>query len=281
MKKFLIIAGLLLVAFGIWYINSQSVQPIQLPKPDAVDDLPVEAEKQVEKIDEPIVLSEALVLPKTNADDVIIKRLAYTLSFNEKHEQAEWVAYTLSQSEVKGGAKRKDNFKADPDIETESAQLNDYKKSGYDRGHLAPAADMSKNQKIMDESFYMSNMSPQEPSFNRGIWKKLEEQVRNWTMTDTLLYVVTGPVLTDGLPTIGENGVSIPEYYYKIIADFSEPELKCIAFLMPNKKLKDPIYNFVVSIDSLEQVTGLDFYHLLPNNIEDSLEQTKDWIVWQ
>jgi endonuclease G len=287
MKKLLIVVGLILIGVAIWYLinqNQKQIEPTELLKEFGV----TENEKNkgdesntTEPIKEELVLTEELVMPKVEEDDLIIKRIAYTLSFNEKHEQAEWVAYTLSKSEVMGAAKRKDNFKADKDITTGSAALIDYKGSGYDRGHLAPAADMSKNQRIMDESFYMSNMSPQSPSFNRGIWKKLEEQVRDWTFEDTLLYVVTGPVLSDGLETIGENEVSVPKYYYKVIADFSEPELKCIAFLMPNEKSNESIYTYVVSIDSLEKVTGLDFYPLLPDAIENKLEQNSSWMEWE
>lgn len=287
MKKLLIVVGVILIGIAIWYFINEN-QRLVVPTKEVIELKKVEngyiqddtgSIKKSKKED--LVLTEELVMPKVEGDDLIIKRIAYTLSFNEQHEQAEWVAYTLSKSEVLGKAKRKDNFKSDGDIETESASLSDYKGSGYDRGHLAPAADMSKNQRIMDESFYMSNMSPQEPSFNRGIWKKLEEQVRDWVLEDTLLYVVTGPALREGLKTIGENEVSVPEYYYKVIADFSEPELKCIAFLMPNEKSNESIYNYVVSVDSLEKLTGLDFYPLLPDAIENQLEQDNSWIKWE
>ena len=106
----------------------------------------------------------------------------YSLEHNEKTEQSFWVAYELTKEEVSGTVKRKDAFRSDPTISTGSAVLSDYKGSGYDRGHLAPAADMKWSKKVMSESFYMSNMSPQDPSFNRGIWKKLEEKVRDWLL---------------------------------------------------------------------------------------------------
>jgi endonuclease G len=287
MKKLLIVVGVILIGIAIWYFLNENQRQIE-PREDFKEVEVAKNENTKEDtgnnkkpVIEELVLTEELVMPKVEEDDLIIKRIAYTLSFNEAHEQAEWVAYTLSKSEVMGAAKRKDNFKADKDINSGSASLADYKSSGYDRGHLAPAADMSKNQRIMDESFYMSNMSPQAPSFNRGIWKKLEEQVRDWTFEDTLLYVVTGPVLSEGLETIGENEVSVPKYYYKVVADFSEPELKCIAFLMPNEKSNESIYTYVVSIDSLEKVTGLDFYPLLPDAIENKLERSSSWIEWE
>lgn len=112
----------------------------------------------------------------------VVKHTYYSLEYSETHEQALWVYYTLTPNYINGTAKRKDNFKSDPRIATGSAALSDYKGSGYDRGHLCPAAAMKINQSAMDDSFYMSNMSPQEPSFNRGRWKQLEEQVRNWVL---------------------------------------------------------------------------------------------------
>ena len=120
--------------------------------------------------------SQKFELPKTLSGEQIIYHTGYTLSYNEKHEQANWVAYELTAQELAGTVKRKDSFKSDPMVKSESASLADYRKSGYDRGHLIPAADMKWSTTAMSESFYMSNMSPQSPSFNRGIWKKLESQ---------------------------------------------------------------------------------------------------------
>ena len=120
--------------------------------------------------------------PRPINGEQLVTHLGYSLSYNEKHEQANWVFYELTIDEVLGSIKRKDQFRADPNIKTGSASLSDYKRSGYDRGHLAPAADMKWSSKAMSESFFMSNMSPQTPSFNRGIWKKLENLVRKWAV---------------------------------------------------------------------------------------------------
>ena len=119
-------------------------------------------------------------------------------------------------------------------ISTGSASLPDYKGSGYDRGHLAPAGDMKWSTTAMSESFYMSNMSPQEPSFNRGIWNRLESQVRRWAIDNGSVYIATGGVLTDGLKTLGSNSVSVPQYYFKVILDYQEPDIKGIGFIIPN-----------------------------------------------
>ena len=125
------------------------------------------------------------------------------------------MANQLTAKEVNGKYERSDNFRKDPHVSTESATLSDYKGSGYDRGHIIPAADMKWSPDAMSASFFMSNMSPQDPSFNRGIWKKLEEQVGKWALENSEIYIVTGPVLTDGpYQTIGVNKVAVPKYYY-------------------------------------------------------------------
>ena len=219
-------------------------------------------------------------LPKPLPSEQIVYHQAYTLSYNELHEQASWVAYELTASEVRGTAKRKDDFKADFNIRTGSASLADYKGSGYDRGHLAPAADMKWSSAIMSESFFMSNMSPQAPSFNRGIWKRLESQVRGWAVENRSVYIATGGVLQGNLPSIGRNAVSIPRYYYKVILDYNEPGMKGIGFLMENKKLTGSLESFALSIDDIEKMTGIDFFHSLPDKIENEIEEKLDISKW-
>jgi len=215
-----------------------------------------------------------LELPKPKENEQIIKHFAYTLSYNEFYEQANWVAYELTDIETISHFERTNKFIVDDLVKTGSATNDDYKKSGYDRGHLAPAGDMSWSEQAMKESFYYSNMSPQNPSFNRGIWKKAEELIREWAVENKSLYIITGPILTKDLPTIGPNKVSIPNFYYKAILDYSEPEFKSIAFLIPNKASKELLQNFTVSIDSLEHLTGYDFYYQLPDSIENKLEKS-------
>jgi endonuclease G len=193
---------------------------------------------------------------KIDLDDQIIYHTAYTLSYNETHEQANWVKYMVTKVELeKDIAKRKNNFKEDTSVVTGSAQLIDYKGSGYDRGHLAPAATFVDNQKEMDESFYMSNISPQEPSFNRGVWKRLEEYERKMAIEKDTVYVICGPILTDDLKTIGDSKVSIPELYFKII--YYKDWRMC--FILNNNKSSEPLYTFVQSLDVVEKLCKIDF----------------------
>jgi len=225
--------------------------------------------------------AQNIELPEYDASDTVIHHTGYSLSYSEEHEQAEWVAYELTVEELRGNVERTDNFRADPNVDTETASLSDYRGSGYDRGHLAPAADFSWSKKAMSDTFYFSNMSPQKPGFNRGIWRSLESQVREWAVRDRALLVVTGPVLRDvEYKTIGENDVAIPRYYYKVLLDIEEPELKGIGFLLPHESSSAPLSSFAVSIDKVEQITGIDFYHAIEDDLEERLESSFNGSLW-
>ena len=218
--------------------------------------------------------------PRPINGEQLVNHLGYSLSYNEKHEQANWVLYELTIDEVLGSVKRKDQFRSDPNVKTGTASLSDYKRSGYDRGHLAPAADMKWSSKAMSESFFMSNMSPQAPSFNRGIWKKLENLIRQWAVENESLYIVTGGILIDGLKTIGSNEVSVPDYFYKVILDNETSDLKAIGFIIPNKKSSKLLFEYAISVDDVEKKTGIDFFYLLPDVIQDKIEQELSIRKW-
>ena len=157
------------------------------------------------------IASSAQDLTPYSTTGQIIQHTYYTLSYSEDHEQAEWVFYQLTPALVNGTTPRIDDFRPDPLVSTGSAQLSDYRGSGFDRGHLCPAGDMKLNQTSMSESFYMSNMSPQVAGFNRGVWKKLEGLVRNWAITESRIYVVTGGILTSSDNSIGAKKSQCPE----------------------------------------------------------------------
>jgi endonuclease G len=221
-----------------------------------------------------------LEIPKTNTKDKIINHAGYSLLYNESHEQANWVAYELTKDETNKIFERTNKFLIDRNVKTGSATDKDYENSGYDRGHLAPASDMGWSEITMAESFYYSNMSPQDPSFNRGIWKKLEELVRTWAIENNSLYIVTGPILSNNLQTIGPNKVSVPNYYYKVILDYSEPSIKGIGFILPNIGSKEELQNYAVSIDSVESLSGIDFFPLLEDEQETLIENALCLNCW-
>ncbi len=227
-----------------------------------------------------VIASPNMEIPETKNEKLIVHHTAFSLLYSEIHEQAIWIAYELTSEETKKKFDRSDKFIVDPAIKTGSATNADYTGSGYDRGHLAPAADMSWSRQTMQESFYYSNMSPQDQSFNRGIWKKLEELVRSWAVENKSLYVVTGPILSSGLSTIGPNNVSVPNYYYKVLLDYSQPDIKAIGFILPNHANKGSLAEFAVPIDRVEAMTGLNFFPNLPDQQENSLESSICTSCW-
>jgi len=214
----------------------------------------------------------------TNNRGVTIKHTYYTLSYSSNDKQAEWVAYSLTPMLINGSQKRASKFKADPLI-TDPVGPSSYTKSGYDRGHLCPAADMKLSDVSMNESFYMSNMSPQAPSFNRGIWSKLEDKVRDWALQKNGVYVVTGPLLNKSCGFVARS-ITVPCAYYKIIFKQTSKGVEAIAFMLPNAGSSLPLKEFVISIDELEALTGIDFFAALPDKEEEKFESrvlTNNW----
>ena len=209
----------------------------------------------------------------------------FTLCYRESYEVAEWVSYVLTKEETIHVTGRSNNFRKDPAISTGSATLEDYKKSGYDRGHLAPAADMEWSKESVSDSFFMSNMTPQKPDFNRGIWGKLEHQVRDWAKEHGEVVVITGPILekpSTGYASIGSNKVAVPEYFYKaLLAKDDEGKFTAIGFIIPNEKSEGKIWDYEVTVDEIEKRTGLDFFSLLPDFTETPLESSSDFAKWE
>ena len=213
--------------------------------------------------------------------DCIVNREGYALGYSEEHEQARWVIYRMTYEEATTKAtSRNDNFREDPEISSGSATLADYRSSGYDRGHMAPAADMAFSVKTMDESFYLSNMCPQSPECNRGPWKDLEAKVRDFAIKEKDVYIVTGPILTDtNMKTIGTNKVTVPKRFYKVIWDRTPPQ-KMIAFILPNSGSTKNLQDFAVTVDEVELETGLDFFSELPKEQQETLESTLTVNAW-
>lgn len=224
-----------------------------------------------------VISSDFDFLPTSTTSDVY-KRNTYAFSYSEAHEQSEWVAYYLDNEDVKTTNYDRPFFEQDPLVKTESADWRNYKKSGYDKGHLCPAGDKKETLDEYNETFFTSNISPQEHEFNSGVWNRLEEKVRYWASKNDGLYIVTGGILTDNLKTIGKEKVSVPNYFYKVL--LSKDGTKMIGFLLPHKNANNPLYEFVVSVDEIEMMTGIDFYPNLPDEIENNLESKSDYKDW-
>lgn len=185
----------------------------------------------------------------------------YMLSYSEGHEQAEWVAYELKKEHLTYDDRERPYFIEDPKISSKSADWRNYKGSGYDRGHLCPAGDRRFSEYAYNETFYTSNIAPQNRDFNAGVWNRLEKQVRQWCKSYGDLFIVTGGILERDLEEIGEEDVDVPNMFYKIVYRKAGKQGKALAFLMPNKESKQPLDYFLVSIDEIEKRTGIDFFY--------------------
>ena len=227
-----------------------------------------------------VTLEDAMPKP-VNENPKIVKHNSYILEYSEEHEQAYWVVYKVTPTELDTKIKRFSRFLIDTLIETGSANNKDYAKSGYDRGHLKPAYISKTSELDMRESFFYSNMSPQAPSFNRGRWKKLEKFVVDVAKEEGSLWVVTGPALENNLEKIGENGVSIPRFYYKVLYDLEPPEYKAIAILMKNEKSDKLLLHSIMSVDKLEEKLGMDFFPNLDDKIENKIEASSNFMIWK
>ena len=224
-----------------------------------------------------VVSSDFDFLPTSTTND-IYDRNTYVFSYSEEHEQSEWVAYYLDNDDVKATNFDRPFFEQDPLVESASADWRNYKNSGYDKGHLCPAGDRKKSLDEYTETFFTSNISPQEHEFNSGVWNRLEEKVRYWATKNNGLYIVTGGVLSDNLKTIGKEDVSVPNYFYKVL--LSKDGSTMVGFLVPHEDSNQPLYDFVVSVDEIEKMTGINFYPNLEDTIENQLESKSDYKGW-
>ena len=219
-------------------------------------------------------LNNNISLLPTTSKGYVINHTYYTLSYSEANRQAEWVFYNLTPALINGTQTRTDDFRVDPLVKNNPVKSTDYTGSGYDRGHLCPAADMTLNLNAMSETFYMSNMSPQAPSFNRGIWSTLEDRVRTWALEKNGVYVVTGPILNNSCGAINNGTIAVPCAYYKIIYKDNGTEQMAIALMLNNQGSSANLITFVCTIDQVEALTGINFLSALPDNIENKLEST-------
>lgn len=219
-------------------------------------------------------------LPSSTTGD-IVHHSYFSLSYNEPFEQAEWVAYTLHKNHLTYDDRERPYFIEDPWVKTKSADWRNYKGSGYDRGHLCPAGDRRFTEQAYNETFYTSNISPQDRFFNAGVWNRLEIQIRRWAKRYGKLMVITGGVLEPGLEEIGDEGVDVPNRFYKIVARKEEGKHKIIGFLIQGFEQQKPLERFCVPIDSIEALTGIDFFPELDIGLQTELEAELDTGQWE
>ncbi|MBD5178887.1 MAG: DNA/RNA non-specific endonuclease [Bacteroidales bacterium] len=244
-----------------------------------VYDQTAKADAAPEPVAAGVIPSARELMEVSGANGIPVAYSHFRVNFNPQLHIPNHVAWELTAAETEGGTER-GTFTSDPDIEG-CATKADYTGSGYDRGHMAPAADMKFSPEAMAECFLMTNIAPQSHALNGGAWKKLEEKCRQWACADSAIIIVCGPVLTPE-PTefIGRNRVAVPNAFFKVIlSPFANPP-RAIGFIMPNARVEGGMQAAAVSVDSVEAITGLDFFSALPDSIEAIVEQQNNFHYW-
>ncbi len=237
----------------------------------------------------PVFSTEGLELPRIDDYAFVISRPEgrYTLLYDTAYRQGAWVAHVLTraQAEYRGVKREANNFTADPVARAYKwpyAVTSDYTRSGYDRGHLLPSADRDDTAEENTATFYLSNVSPQRPALNQRIWKYMEEEVRRMALRYDTLWIVTGGELKPGLDRIGKHGVGVPDHFFKAILTRDSAGFRAIAFRLPNDTvIPGTFWDYVLSVDQLEELTGYDFFHNLPDSIERVVEAQADPARWK
>jgi endonuclease G len=224
-------------------------------------------------------IAQQYELPATGVREQLVKHTLFTLSYNEGYELPSWAAYQLTPEQARATGTFKEKYTEDPLVTTGSPSVKDYKDAGFIMGQLVPPEDMFTSQKAVEETFLTTNTVPHKPVFNKNVWKKMEILIREWAAEGNTLYIVTGPVLTDApFGTFGQNKISIPERYYKVLLDVTGE--RAIAFVIRSNVASGAPRAFAVSVDELEKITGIDFFPALPDELETKLESSKDFTKW-
>lgn len=226
-----------------------------------------------------------LPAPLRGVPERIVTHTGYTLSFNREHNNPNWVAWELTAEETDGPARRSNLFLPDPALPApQRVTGDDYKGTGYDRGHMVPAADMKWSSRAMKECFYMSNMCPQHPALNGGSWATLEEACRRWARQEGRVYIVCGPVYKKERrqKSIGsERRITVPAGFFKCVLSTRAGAEKSIGFYYENRGGKQPMHAAAMSVDEVEELTGMDFFVFLDNRLEARLEASHSLKAWK
>jgi endonuclease G len=220
-----------------------------------------------------------VLLPSDRDRELTVNHKSFSLSYNSSYVLSSWVAYKVIRTQVNKFEKVKDRFEADPMINNRSADKKDYKTGGYLMAQLANYLDLQNIPEGKEESFYMSNITPMKLAFYNYIWVKTEELIRLWNAGTDGLYIVCGPILSDApFQTFGENKVSIPKRFYKVVYD--PKNQKAIGFIFVNGTTSGKIKSYSMSVDNVEKETGIDFFQSLDNDLENKIESEFDVKNW-
>lgn len=205
----------------------------------------------------------------------------FIVDFNASNRTPNYVSWELLASETDGPYSRNgEKFWQDEDIKN-CPRTSDYTRSGYDRGHMFPAADAKWSKEAMYQCFSMANITPQVHALNAGAWKTLEEKERLWAKRDSAIIIISGPIYqeADNL-RIGDAGVRVPSAYFKVLFAPYVENPRAIAFVYPNEHCPGNMQNYSTSVDYVEELTGFDFFATLPDDIENKIESTFSFKEW-
>lgn len=219
--------------------------------------------------------------PIQDCKEQVINHMCYTVSYNPDWKIPNWVAYELTKDKVDGTVPRCNTFMRDPEVSYyQSASTLDYKDSEWDRGHMVPAGDMKWSEQAMKESFYLSNICPQNKNLNSGIWNDLEQQIRELARQKERIYIVCGPIVSKHPKRIGINKVAVPDAFFKVLLQNEDGEWSAIAFMFANESGRKPLSTYAMSVEDIQIITDIDFFPALPDSIEQRVEKSVDFVKW-
>ncbi len=233
-------------------------------------------------IGEPPLDKALMELPAIKEMDVILVYNSFIVNYNTQRLIPNWVAYELTADEVAGEVPRAKGFSMDPSYKGKQAMREDYSNTGWDKGHMAPAADMKWSLLAMSESFYLTNCCPQNHDLNGRDWHLLEKYVRDWAVKYGSVWVVCGPyVYAKAHGTIGEREVVVPDGFFKAVLRREGKEYRSIAFVFENNAKRQPLKDAAVSVNDVEALVGYDLFANLNDRIEEGVESQanrKEWM---
>ena len=222
---------------------------------------------------------ESVLMPR-GLSNTVVHYKGYTSHFNKQWHIPNCVVYEITDKEARDKRERSGNFERDEKV-AGCPNWWDYRDSGYDRGHMAPAGDMKWDEQAMDETFYLTNICPQDNSLNAGFWNDLELKVREWARRDKSLIVVTGPIVGTNPSTIGQDmDIAVPEGFFKVVLAPKCNPMRAIAFICPNRACGGSLKSYAVSVDEVEKRTGMNFFNALPDDVENNIEAKCNLYQW-
>ena len=231
---------------------------------------------------EPVLDRSLMELPAIRRSDVILVYNGFIVNYNTERLIPNGVAYELTAEEVAGQAPRAKGFGMDMDYSGKQAMREDYSGTGWDKGHMAPSADMKWSQAAMNESFYLTNICPQNHDLNGRDWHTLEKHVRNWALAYGSVWVVCGPYVSDNhYGTIGAQDVMVPDGFFKAVLRKDGRKFKSIAFLFENDGREQSYREVIVSVNDVEALINYDLFTNLNNLIEEEVESQADLREWE